>query len=128
MKFTRRAVLSIGLSLSIAGCPTIDTERSRSGNQIEVFVGNLRRENITITVKATDESGTILFNHTYQLRKGHADESKSVPTDSQTIEAIVEDGPQEKFEFSVPLECEHPQVNIWVRTDSIDLNNGCPPS
>lgn len=126
MEPSRRAFLGTVLSLPVAGCPALDTRQSNDEEVIEVFVGNQMRENKTVTVIAKNESGTTLFEHTYRLQAQHGNEAQSVPAVPDTVEVTAGDGRQETFDFSIPLECEHPQINIWVRDEEIHVNNGCP--
>lgn len=126
METTRRRLLgtisSGGGLTALAGCQSNPGEAERES--IEVMIENFTSQAVTAEVTALYRE-TVLFEHTYELSAGHADESLSVPKQPTRVRVNVIGGPELDADYSAPLDCSSAEVNVWIEPEGISLNNGC---
>lgn len=124
----RSAIRASALALagSVAGCGSLLGEQPSTPHEpeLEVLVVNATDATIAVTVVAYrgDES---VFEHTYHLGPGKADESEAVPEVPTAVEVDVRDGVRVQTDYSVPATCESPEVNVTVSPEEVDVDNGC---
>jgi hypothetical protein len=128
----RREFLLGGISSCVgilAGCSSLigHNQPAESKPQLEVFVANALEESVRVTVTALRGS-TEMFSHSYSLGAGKGDESKSFVGTPMSVEVSIQDGRTVTREYSVPPECESPELNITIEPDEILVTNGCVSS
>lgn len=125
----RRQVLLGGLSGCVgflAGCPSLGDQDSQRDHKptLEVFVVNALDASVQVTVTASRGS-TEFFSHTYTLDPGDGDESESFVGTPTDVHVSIRNGRTVSGDFSVPVSCESPELNVTIEPDDILVTNGC---
>ena len=113
-----------GCSGLVAGCSSPLGQPTEHEPQLEVFVTNAREESIRVTVTAVRGS-TEFFGHSYTLTPGEGDESESFVGTPTEVRVSIRNGRTVTREYSVPVSCDSPELNVTIEPDEIMVTNGC---
>lgn len=94
---------------------------------MEVFVANALEESVRVTVTAFRGS-TEFFSHSYSLGPGKGDESKSFVGTPTKVRVSIQNSRTVRRDYSVPVSCESPELNVTIESDEILVTNGCVTS
>lgn len=92
-----------------------------------MFVTNALQEPIRVTITAMRGS-TEFFSDSYTLSPGDGDESKSFVGTPTKVHVSIQNGRSVTREYSVPVSCESPDLNVTIEPDEIRVTNGCVSS
>lgn len=128
----RREALVGGISIcagALAGCSSIfgQNRPEEPKPQLEVFVANALEESIQVAITARRGS-TEFFSHSYSLGPGKGDESESFVGTPTEVRVSIENGRTVTREYSIPVSCETPALNVTIESDEILVTNGCVAS
>ncbi|WP_436910359.1 hypothetical protein [Halosimplex marinum] len=90
-------------------------------------MANALDESVRVTVTALRGSSE-LFGHSYSLEPGKGDESKSFVGTPAKVRVSIQNGRTVTRDYSVPVSCESPEVNVTIEPDEILITNGCVSS
>lgn len=113
----------------LAGCSSLFEQNRPEENkpQMEVFVVNALEESVRVTITAVRGS-TEFFSRSYTLAPGKGDESKSFVGTPTEIRVSIQSGRTVTPDYSVPVSCESPELNVTIEPDEIVVTNGCVTS
>jgi hypothetical protein len=128
----RREFLAGGIPVCaavLAGCSSLldQNQSERSKPRLEVFVANALEESVRVTVTAFRGS-TEFFSHSYSLGPGKGDESKSFVGTPTKVRVSIQNSRTVRRDYSVPVSCESPELNVTIEPDEILVTNGCVTS
>lgn len=95
--------------------------------QLEVFVTNDLQESVRVTISAIRGS-TEFFSASYSLTPGEGDESEFFVGTPTKVRVSIQNGRTVTQEYSVPVSCESPELNVLIEPGDIMVTNGCVPS
>jgi len=116
---SKREFLFVLLAV-LTGC--LQDEQAETGK--EVAVHNNQNANSSISVTLLN-SGEVVFEETYPIESGKADESRSVSDPIDTVRVSVENGPTTEEGYNPPASCRSPSVIVQVKESEIIIGNGC---
>jgi hypothetical protein len=122
----RRALSVAGATLFVpfSGC---NDDAPPEVAKFRVRIANRTEQTVPVTVRLYRDDD--LFDSSdYTLEPGKADESEGVDTEPNRVEIDVRGEHTTTHGYSVPADCQNPNINIHVESDTSKLNNGCVPT